>query len=87
MAVAESIRFNGRTQDEVERKYMEWHRETGRRVHVTKMHSVERTDSGLPGAQGQAHDEKFTMLVDYEDQLLSEPPAQPDALKPRNPVR
>ena len=81
MAISESIRFNGRTQDEVERKYMEWHRRTGRRVHVTKMHPVERLDSGLPSPQRGPHDEEFTLLVDYEDQPLSEPAEQPEPLR------
>ncbi|HTV56848.1 MAG TPA: hypothetical protein VMI06_18290 [Terriglobia bacterium] len=84
MTINENIRFNGRTQDEVERKYMEWHRHTGRRVHVTKLHPVERLDSGLPGPESGAHDEEFTLLVDYEDQPLSEPAEQPEALRSRS---
>jgi hypothetical protein len=87
MAISESIRFNGRTQDEVERKYMEWHKHTGRRVHVTKIHPVERLDSGLPGPRSGAHDEEFTMLVDYQEQLLAEPPEQPEALKSRSRIQ
>jgi hypothetical protein len=69
MAIVESIRFNGRTQDEVEKKYMQWHKNHGRRVHVIKMHPVERLDSGLSGPQSRPHDEEFVMLIEYEEQL------------------
>ena len=80
MAITETIRFNGRTQDEVEKKYMQWHKDTGRRVHVVKMHPVERFGSGLPGPQTRPHDEEFMMVVEYEEQLRAEPPEPP---KPR----
>jgi hypothetical protein len=79
MAITETIRFNGRTQDGVEKKYMQWHKDTGRRVHVVKMHPVERLDSGLPGPQTRPHDEEFMMLVEYEEQPRAEPP---EPLKP-----
>ena len=79
MAINKTIRFNGRTQDEVEKKYMQWHKDTGRRVHVVKMNPVERLDLGLPGRQSPAHDEEFMMLVEYEEQLRAEPP---EPLKP-----
>jgi hypothetical protein len=79
MAITETTRFNGRTQDEVEKKYMQWHKDTGRRVHVIKMHPVERLDSGLPGPQSRSHDEEFMMLIEYEEQLRAEPP---EPLKP-----
>jgi hypothetical protein len=84
MAITKSISFNGRTQDEVERKYMQWHKDSGRRVHVIKMHPVERLDSGLPGRQTPAHDEEFMMLVEYEEQLRAEPP---EPLTPRGGIQ
>ncbi len=47
MAKLESVRFNGRTEDEVEKKYVQWHHGSGRGVHIVKMQPIERLHSGL----------------------------------------
>ena len=74
MSIVGSIRFDGRTQDEVERKYMQWHKETGRRVHIIKIYPIERLASRLSGPQSRPHDEGFMMLVEYKESLRAEPP-------------
>ena len=67
MSIVGSIRFDGRTQDEVERKYMQWHKETGRRVHIIKIYPIERLASRLSGPQSRPRDEGFMMLVEYKE--------------------